>query len=87
MTCLVNERIALDDTAVAARFRRDGVVTLKGDWTNRDSAISAELGRYGRSGVPLYLFYPPYGAAVVMPQLLTPNSILDLLSRYRTARF
>jgi thiol:disulfide interchange protein DsbD len=82
VTCLVNERVALDDTTVVARLRRDGVVTLKGDWTNRDSAISAELGHYGRSGVPLYLFYPPHGSAVVMPQLLTANSILDLLNRY-----
>ena len=87
VTCLVNERVALDDSTVAASMRRDGVVTLKGDWTNRDSAISAELGHYGRSGVPLYLFYPPNQAAVVMPQLLTPNSVLDLLNRYRTARF
>jgi len=87
VTCLVNERVALNDSTVAASMRRDGVVTLKGDWTNRDSAISSELGHYGRSGVPLYLFYPPHGAAVVMPQLLTPNSILDLLNRYRTARF
>jgi thiol:disulfide interchange protein DsbD len=83
VTCLVNERVALSDAGVAARFRRDGVVALKADWTNRDAAISAELGRYGRSGVPLYLLYPPDARehAIVLAQLLTPDMVLSALDR------
>jgi len=83
VTCLVNERVALSDAGVAARFRHDRVVTLKADWTNRDAAISAELDRYGRSGVPLYLIYPPDSQrhAVILPQLLTPAMVLKALSR------
>jgi len=83
VTCLVNERVALSDAGVAARFRRDRVVTLKADWTNRDAAISAELGRYGRSGVPLYLLYLPDSQrhAVILPQLLTPAMVLKALNR------
>jgi len=88
VTCLVNERVALGDAAVLTRLRRDGVVTLKGDWTNGDPAITAELGRYGRSGVPLYLLYPPdlRTRPIVLPQLLAPSLVLDALKRMETSR-
>jgi thiol:disulfide interchange protein DsbD len=87
VTCLVNERVALDDAAVAARLQKDGVVTMKGDWTNRNPAITAELNRYGRSGVPLYLLYPPDARRqpVVLSQLLTPALVLGALDRIETA--
>ncbi|MGA7710799.1 MAG: thioredoxin family protein [Rhizomicrobium sp.] len=81
VTCLVNERVALADPAVVARLQQDGVVTMKADWTNRDAAISAELNRYGRGGVPLYLFYSPRRSAVVLPQLLTPSLVLNVLGK------
>jgi thiol:disulfide interchange protein DsbD len=86
VTCLVNERVALDDAAVTARLGRDGVVVLKADWTNRDAAITSELGRYGRSGVPLYLLYPAQarGQATVLPQLLTPAVVLSALDKAET---
>ena len=81
VTCLVNERVALENSAVVAGFQKHGVVLLKADWTNRDSTISAELDRYGRSGVPLYLFYPAHrrGRATVLPQILTPGIVLGAL--------
>ena len=28
---------------------------MKGDWTNRDPAITQALGTFGRAGVPLYV--------------------------------
>ena len=82
VTCLVNERTTLEDAAVAKRLAQDHVVTLKGDWTNRSAAIAAELNRYGRAGVPLYLLYPAgtSGRAVVLPQILTPASLLSALN-------
>jgi thiol:disulfide interchange protein DsbD len=75
----------LDDAAVITRLKHDGVVTLKGDWTNHNSAITAELSRFERSGVPLYLLYParPRGQAVVLPQLLTPAAVLVALDRMK----
>ena len=35
------------------------VLLLRADWTRRDAAISAELTRLGRSGVPVYALYAP----------------------------
>ena len=86
VTCLVNERVALANDAVLDGLRRDGVVLLKADWTNRSAEISAELDRHGRSGVPLYLLYRPgsQGEAEVLPQILTPNLVLTAIDRART---
>ncbi|MDE3114945.1 MAG: thioredoxin family protein [Pseudomonadota bacterium] len=81
VTCLVNERVALDDPAVKSALAKDGVVLLKGDWTSHDGAITAELSRFGRAGVPLYLLYPAnkMAAPKVLPQILTPDAVLAAL--------
>jgi DsbC/DsbD-like thiol-disulfide interchange protein/cytochrome c biogenesis protein CcdA len=72
ITCLANERVALSTPAVQRALRDRGVHYLKGDWTRRDSDITAYLESFGRSGVPLYVLYPGGGREpVVLPQLLT----------------
>jgi thiol:disulfide interchange protein DsbD len=77
ISCLVNERVALSSASVLNAFRESGVVYLKGDWTNRDPVIAGVLADYGRSGVPLYLYFAPGAqAAVVLPQILTPNLVI-----------
>ena len=57
LTCLVNERNAFSDAAVQKIFRDKKVTLMKGDWTNRDPAITKALAAFGRAGVPLYLVY------------------------------
>lgn len=80
ISCLVNEQVVLSRDAVLNTFREAGVVYLKGDWTNRDPAIDSVLAEYGRSGVPLYLYFAP-GAqtADVLPQILTPDIVIDAI--------
>jgi thiol:disulfide interchange protein DsbD len=81
ITCLVNERVALNRNEVSDAFRQAGVTYLKGDWTSQDERITALLARFGRSGVPLYVFYPAGVDArpVVLPQLLTADIVLDAI--------
>jgi len=82
ITCKVNERVALTTDAVHQALDEHGVAYLKGDWTRRDPAITRELLRFGRSGVPLYLLYPRgQGSPEILPQLLTEGLVLDALSR------
>jgi thiol:disulfide interchange protein/DsbC/DsbD-like thiol-disulfide interchange protein len=77
VTCLVNERVALDQAAVQEGFRRAGVAYLVGDWTRGDPDITAYLRDNRREGVPLYVFYPPGGGtSVTLPQILTPALVL-----------
>ncbi|NGX17317.1 thioredoxin family protein [Wenzhouxiangella sp. XN24] len=72
ITCLANERVALSSPEFHAALEARGVRYLKGDWTRRDSEITAYLESFGRSGVPLYVLYPgPGREPVVLPQLLS----------------
>jgi thiol:disulfide interchange protein DsbD len=83
LTCLVNERNALADPAVRALFRDKGVTLMKGDWTNRDPAITQALAAFHRAGVPLYLVYTGKSGAsapAVLPQLLTAGIVRDAFS-------
>jgi thiol:disulfide interchange protein/DsbC/DsbD-like thiol-disulfide interchange protein len=78
LTCLVNERNAFADSAVQEVFRSKRVTLMKGDWTNRDPAITRALASFGRAGVPLYVVYnskPGSSEPVVLPQLLTASVV------------
>jgi thiol:disulfide interchange protein DsbD len=79
ITCKVNERVALGDPAVKQAFADQGVVTMRGDWTRRDGEITRVLEANGRGGVPLYLYYPKGGDAVVLPQILTADAVLHTM--------
>lgn len=81
LTCLVNEKMALSRESVQQRLHEKGITYLVGDWTNRDPEITAFLQQFSRSGVPLYVYYPAGsdGQAVVLPQVLTENIVLDVL--------
>ncbi|HET6183991.1 MAG TPA: protein-disulfide reductase DsbD domain-containing protein [Acetobacteraceae bacterium] len=80
LTCLVNERVALESAAVQSAFRDHGVAVLVGDWTRQDPALGAFLRAQGREGVPLYLLYRPGERSPhVLDQILTPASVLASL--------
>ncbi|MCF6219657.1 MAG: thioredoxin family protein [Robiginitomaculum sp.] len=69
ITCKVNEVGAINKPQTQELFAKYGVKTLVADWTSRDDAITKELARQGRSGVPLYLVYEP-GRDDTSPQIL-----------------
>jgi thiol:disulfide interchange protein DsbD len=73
VTCQFNKRTTLADPQVQRAFQARHVLLLRADWTRRDPAISAELTRLGRSGVPVYALHAP-GAA-------EPRLLGEILSR------
>ncbi len=76
-TCQTNKATVFHDNAVLAELKQRNVVLLRGDWTNRDPLITAELARWNRSAVPFNLIYAPgKSAPVVLPELLTPDRVL-----------
>jgi thiol:disulfide interchange protein len=80
VTCKINERAALSSPRVAEAMQASNAVYMVGDWTRRDDAITRELERHGRSGVPLYLFYPAGGGEPrILPQLLTEGVVVEAL--------
>ncbi len=79
-TCQSNERLVFSSQQVLDAFKQQKVALLKGDWTNRDPAITAELLHYGAAAVPLNLLYlPGQTEPVVLPSLLTPSIVLNAL--------
>ncbi|MFC4158747.1 protein-disulfide reductase DsbD family protein [Chitinimonas lacunae] len=81
VTCQFNKRTALADPAVLADFERRRVLLLRADWTRRDPAITQELARLGRSGVPVYALYSPAAKTpVLLPEILRPADLHGALA-------
>ena len=86
ITCKVNEKVALAIDSTREIFEKNNVRYLKGDWTNQNPEITNFLEEYGRSGVPIYVYYGPRmksGARpepVVLPQILTPGIVQDTIN-------
>ncbi len=80
ITCLANERMALASDRFHATLKQRGIHYLKGDWTRYDPEITALLSAHGRSGVPLYLYFPPGEPVRILPQLLTETIVLSALN-------
>ena len=66
VTCQFNKRTTLAAAEVQAALAAKRVLLLRADWTRRDAAITAELTRLGRSGVPVYAVYAPGAAGPVL---------------------
>jgi thiol:disulfide interchange protein len=86
LICQANH-LVLSVDEVKHKFAELGVVKMKADWTKNDPTITDELRKFGRNGVPLYLLYgmksecPP----TILPQVLTPEIVLDTLKNLEKA--
>jgi thiol:disulfide interchange protein len=78
VTCKVNEAAAINREDTRRAFEQAGIITMVGDYTRRDPAITRFLAKHGRSGVPLYLYYPKQGEAKILPQILTVSDLTEL---------
>jgi thiol:disulfide interchange protein/DsbC/DsbD-like thiol-disulfide interchange protein len=79
LSCKVNEKVAIERAETQAAFRKAGVITMVGDWTDGDAKIGKFLEAHGRSGVPLYLWYAPgKSTPQELPQILTPSLLTGL---------
>ncbi|HOZ93511.1 MAG TPA: protein-disulfide reductase DsbD family protein [Ottowia sp.] len=81
VTCQYNKKTTLASAEVLDAFDRAGVQTLRADWTRRDAGISAELGRLGRSGVPVYLLQAPGKPPVVLSEVLSVADVMAALAQ------
>ena len=92
ITCKVNEHTTLNKPEVAAALNTANVLYLRGDWTNMNAEITDYMASYNRSGVPMYIYYPPlpeemrgktphfqHSGHVILPQILTTGIITDTL--------
>lgn len=75
VTCQYNKRTTLADKAVMADFAAKNVALVRADWTRRDPAITAALGKLGRNGVPVYVLYQRGRAPVVLSEVLNVDEV------------
>jgi thiol:disulfide interchange protein/DsbC/DsbD-like thiol-disulfide interchange protein len=81
-TCQANESLVFHSDEVLQAFRDKHIATLRGDWTNKDPLITAELAKYHRAAVPFNVIWVPGQAdPVILPELLTPSVVLGALPR------
>ena len=81
VTCQINKRLVLQRDDVLAGFAERKVILLRADWTRHDPAITAELTRLGRSGVPVYAFFQSARPAYLLPEILTPALVAEALRK------
>ena len=80
VTCQFNKRTTLASPEVKQAFEGQRVLLLRADWTRRDAAITAELTRMGRSGVPVYAVYTPGATGPrLLSEILSVNEVLGAL--------
>jgi thiol:disulfide interchange protein len=81
LSCQVNERVVLERPEVLSKLQDGKVALVRADWTRHDEDIARALASLGRSSVPTYALYPgtPGAPARLLPEVLTPNTVLDAL--------
>ncbi|HWC60403.1 MAG TPA: protein-disulfide reductase DsbD domain-containing protein [Verrucomicrobiae bacterium] len=83
LTCQVNKKVAIEVPSVRDKLKQIGAVNLVGDYTHQPDAITDELSRFHRAGVPLVLVFPgkPNAEPVVLPEVLTSGTVLSALDQ------
>jgi thiol:disulfide interchange protein/DsbC/DsbD-like thiol-disulfide interchange protein len=83
VTCQYNKKTTLASAEVLDALDAARVQTLRADWTRRDAAITAELQKLGRSGVPVYLLQAPGQPPVVLSEILSVGDVKGALARLK----
>lgn len=75
-TCQVNKRVYNDEEVIRS-FQKNNIVLLRADWTKKDSAISAELQKYKREGIPLNVILKNQREPISLSEVLTSKEVLN----------
>ena len=80
LTCLMNKQTALQSTKLAHLVKEHNILLLRGDMTSYDAVTAAGLKQYGRSSVPLYIYYDGKSDDyLILPQILTTGILEEYL--------
>jgi thiol:disulfide interchange protein DsbD len=80
VTCQYNKKTTLANAQVRADLTSKNIALLQADWTRRDPAITAALAALGRNGVPVYVFYKPGRAPVVLSEILSVDEVRSAIA-------
>ena len=81
ITCKVNERVAIKTKETLKFFEEKNIFYFEADWTNKNELIAKKLASFGRSSIPLYIYYPDEKSVpIILPEILTESVIKDYLN-------
>ena len=82
LTCQYNKQILYSEK-IKKIFDENKIKILVGDWTTRDPAITQELEKFGRAGVPLNLLYATKGKPIILPAILTDSALIEAVDKIK----
>ena len=82
ITCQVNDKTSLSTQTVKQALARTGALYMVADSTKFNADVDDALSQFGQGGLPLYVVYPADGGApTVLPQVLTPEIVVNALNK------
>ena len=76
ITCQANDKVALSRPNVKKFLKENNIEYIVADWTNKNEDILDALNIYGRSGVPLYIYWKPgMQKSEILPAILSEKII------------
>ena len=80
ITCQANDKVALSRPNIKKFLKENNIEYIVADWTNKNKDILDALNMYGRSGVPLYVYWKPgMQKSEILPAILSERIVLDAL--------
>ena len=74
--CIRDRITAFSKDNFKSLLEEKNIEYIKADWTNRNDAITRSLKKYGRSGVPFYVYWEPgFENPKILPAILTDQII------------
>jgi thiol:disulfide interchange protein len=80
-TCKVNEKAVLQSAEIKSLLKKKNVVTMRADWTTHSVVIGDYLKKFGRAGIPFYVYYHAGQEPVVLSEFLTKKSVAKVLTQ------
>ena len=83
ITCIANENTVLFTERMSTEFEKRNITYMIADWTEYDPEIARFIEKHGRTGIPLYVFYPAglTNAPLILPQILTFSLVIEALDK------
>jgi len=81
ITCKVNDKNAFESEKVKKAFEEIPVIKMRADYTKPNYEILRFIESYGRSGVPFDLLLTSHKEAILLPELLTADAVIEVLER------
>ncbi len=80
LTCKTNEKTTLLTPWGNTFFSEQGIKRYYGDYTRNDPVIAEWIENFGRAGVPVYVYFPSEGEAVVLPEIINRKILEDVIN-------